>query len=462
MKIRQHIAISAHNLGKSYRLYSSPTERLKQMIGWRFGKHYGHEFWALKEISFEIKKGERVGIIGRNGSGKSTLLQILAGTLTLTTGDFIINGRVGALLELGSGFNPEFNGRENVYLNGNVLGLTQTEISERFDDIAAFADIGEFIDQPLKTYSSGMLVRLAFAVQIFVPKSVLIVDEALSVGDEAFQRKCFLAIEKFVDDGGTLLLVSHNTQTIIRNCSRCLLLSNGKLIAHGKSKPITDLYQKLVFSPPSEINSILDKIKSQELEDAIEPIGDPVKSTNSSIKPSPKIHRSSSVAQDYFDPYIPSPTENSYGDGSASIINPKFLTSDGRPVNVLVSGRNYEWQYEIHFHKDSSQVWAGAMIKTVEGLLVAGLGGPSQNAYIGDKKAGDHILLSIPIQLNLSPGTYFMNCGVASNEKGENLFLHRRVDVAMIRVISPDSRGYPGIAYVAPGLVVEELNTPSL
>lgn len=462
MNNQDSTTISVSGISKLYRLYNSPTERLKQMLGWRFGQNYGHEFWALKDISFEIKRGERVGVIGRNGSGKSTLLQILAGTLSPTNGKFYISGRIGALLELGSGFNPEFTGRENVYLNGNVLGLSQAEIDNRFDEIAGFADIGEFIDQPVKTYSSGMLVRLAFAVQVFVPKNILIIDEALSVGDEAFQRKCFLAIEKFIDNGGTLLLVSHNAQTIVRNCSRCLLLSNGRLIADGKSKPVTDLYQKLIFSSQKEVSVILDKIQRLGLESVI-PTSNPSQDDHASTSSSHLFKNSSlSMVQDYFDPNFPLPPEISYGDGSASIINPGFITLDGRPVNVLVSGRNYEWRYEIKFHKDAVKVWAGAMIKTVEGLMVAGLGGPSQNAHIGDKKSGDNVLLSIPIQLNLSPGTYFMNCGVASNANGESSFLHRRVDVAMIRVISPDDRSYPGIAYVAPSLTVKELSLPSL
>jgi lipopolysaccharide transport system ATP-binding protein len=185
------IAVSVHNVNKRYLLYDRPQDRLKQSLFWRFGKSYGREFWALRDISFEIRRGEALGIIGRNGAGKSTLLQIIAGTLQPTSGVVHVSGRVAALLELGSGFNLEFTGRENVYLNGAILGFSRGEMEQRFDEIAAFADIGDFMDQPVKLYSSGMFVRLAFAVQACVEPDVLIVDEALAVGDVVFHQKCY-------------------------------------------------------------------------------------------------------------------------------------------------------------------------------------------------------------------------------------------------------------------------------
>ena len=207
------IAIKVENLSKCYQIYAQPRDRLKQFvlprlqrIAGKSPKQYFREFWALKDVSFEVKKGETVGIIGRNGSGKSTLLQMICGTLNPTGGTIQTNGRTAALLELGSGFNPEFTGRENVYLNGAVLGLTNDEIDNRFDDIASFADIGDFIEQPVKTYSSGMVVRLAFAVAVNVDPQILVVDEALSVGDELFQRKCYSRIETIKDKGATIIL----------------------------------------------------------------------------------------------------------------------------------------------------------------------------------------------------------------------------------------------------------------
>jgi len=235
MSFNDDVAIRVSNLSKCYEIYATPRDRLKQFIlpclQRQFGKlpkQYFREFWALNDVSFEIKKGETFAIIGRNGSGKSTLLQMICGTLNPTAGTIQTNGRVAALLELGAGFNPEFTGRENVYLNAAVLGLTKTEIDARFDTIAAFADIGEFIEQPTKTYSSGMLVRLAFAVAIHVDPEILIVDEALSVGDAYFQAKCAKMIQHIISTGATVLFVSHDTSTVKSICSRALLLDSGK------------------------------------------------------------------------------------------------------------------------------------------------------------------------------------------------------------------------------------------
>jgi lipopolysaccharide transport system ATP-binding protein len=242
------IAISAKNLGKCYQIYSSPRDRLKQFmapqlqrITGRPSKSYFREFWALKDISFEIKRGDTVGIVGRNGAGKSTLLQILCGTLHPTSGSVEVKGRVAALLELGAGFNPEFTGRENVYMNAAVLGLSRIEVDSRFESIAKFADIGEFIDQPVKVYSSGMYVRLAFAVIAHVDADILIVDEALAVGDAVFTQKCMNFIREF-QKRGTLLFVSHDMSSVQALCQSAIWLGNGKIQQIGDSKKITQAY----------------------------------------------------------------------------------------------------------------------------------------------------------------------------------------------------------------------------
>jgi lipopolysaccharide transport system ATP-binding protein len=235
------IAISVKNLTKTYRIFGHPGDRIKQAL--TFGqKQFHKEFAALKDVSFEIKKGETVGIIGRNGSGKSTLLQLVCGILKPTSGSVEVNGRISALLELGAGFNPEFTGRENVYFQGAVLGIAKEEMALRFDDIAAFADIGEFIDQPVRTYSSGMYMRLAFSVAIHVKPDILIVDEALSVGDVAFQHKSMKRARELVDSGTSLLLVSHDRSTIAATCSRCILLEKGETIMDGLPSDVFDYY----------------------------------------------------------------------------------------------------------------------------------------------------------------------------------------------------------------------------
>lgn len=235
------LAIKAQNLGKCYPIYDQPRDRLLQLLLPR-GKQRYREFWALKDVSLEVRKGEALGIIGRNGSGKSTLLQLICGTSTASTGTVSSNGRIAALLELGSGFNPEFSGRENVYLNGAVLGLKRAEIDARFEEIAAFANIGEFIDQPTKTYSSGMLVRLAFAVSVCVEPDILIVDEALAVGDASFQFKCLERLERLTRQGTTLLFVSHDMSMLKRFCNRALYLRDGAIRASGAPEAMAECY----------------------------------------------------------------------------------------------------------------------------------------------------------------------------------------------------------------------------
>jgi lipopolysaccharide transport system ATP-binding protein len=241
------IAVSVRNVGKMYYLYDRPQDRLKQAFLWGRKRLY-REFWALRDVSFEVRRGEALGIIGRNGAGKSTLLQILAGTLQPTTGEVGMNGRVAALLELGAGFNPEFTGRENVYMNGAILGLSREEMDERFDDIAAFADIGQFIDQPVKVYSSGMFVRLAFAVQVLLDPDVLIVDEALAVGDAAFQMKCMNRMKRLNEKGVTIVLVTHDVQTVRSFCHRAIWLHNGSVKSMGSPLDITSQYVQYLFS----------------------------------------------------------------------------------------------------------------------------------------------------------------------------------------------------------------------
>ena len=223
----EELAISLRGVSKCFKRYDRPVDRLKELL--IPGKSRAQEFWALRDIDLDVPKGQTLGIVGRNGSGKSTLLQIIAGTLTPTTGTVQVNGRVSALLELGSGFNPEFTGRQNVFFNGQLLGLTKGEVEERFDDIAAFADIGDFIDQPVKTYSSGMFVRLAFAVAINVSPDILIVDEALAVGDGIFVHRCMARIYKLQDEGGSIIFVSHDTGSVTRLCSEAVWIKNGRI-----------------------------------------------------------------------------------------------------------------------------------------------------------------------------------------------------------------------------------------
>jgi lipopolysaccharide transport system ATP-binding protein len=238
----QDIIIDVRGASKAYKVYERPSDRLRQFVFGRFGREFGHIHWALRDISFSVRRGETVGIIGRNGSGKSTLLQILAGTLSCTTGDVSVKGRITALLELGSGLNPEFPGRENVFLLGGILGLSMSEIERKFASIAAFADIGEFMNLPVKTYSTGMQLRLAFAVISHLDPEVLIIDEALAVGDMVFQAKCMRRMRDLCDSGKTILFVSHDLHSVKAFCKRTIYLNQGRLVAAGLTEEIVDQY----------------------------------------------------------------------------------------------------------------------------------------------------------------------------------------------------------------------------
>jgi len=274
-KLAEDIAIGVHKLSKCYHLYDRPHDRLKQFIAPRVRrlmgrgpKNYAREFWALSDVSFDVKKGETVGIIGRNGSGKSTLLQIICGTLTPTSGIVNTNGRMAALLELGAGFNPEFTGRENIYMNGALLGLTKEEIDFRIDDIAAFADIGQFIEQPVKTYSSGMYVRLAFAIAINVQPQILIVDEVLAVGDARFQAKCMKRIKVIQESGASILFVSHDVGSVRTLCERAIWLEGGGVRMAGEVFPVTGHYMEYLFDeskPSGQSGSIVSPPGSSDI-----------------------------------------------------------------------------------------------------------------------------------------------------------------------------------------------------
>ena len=436
--------ISVRGLGKAYRIYERPTDRFKQAFTWG-RRTYFREFWALREVSFDVRPGEMMGILGRNGSGKSTLLQIIAGTLAPTAGEVEVRHRVSALLELGSGFDPDFTGRENVFFSGSINGLSQREIEESFDRIAAFADIGEFIERPVRMYSTGMLVRLAFAVQRFAAGKVLIIDEALAVGDEGFQRKCIASLERFRGDGGTILLVTHDTQTVVKMCHRALLLDRGKVLTAGPSKPVADLYQKLLYSSPQQCDQLREELRAVG--------GDPERVKLAPTEGSAELGvEATSVApvRGYYDPEVPCPAETVYGTGDAEITDVTTVDHEGRPANVLVSGQPAEVCYRVRFSTEAVGVHFGMMLKTKEGVDVAGVSTAHMGRAIDCVEAGWAVDVRIRIVLNLAPGTYFLNAGVGCVRNGDDVFLQRRVDVAAIRVIPLDEREIYGLAFVEP------------
>jgi lipopolysaccharide transport system ATP-binding protein len=441
-------------VGKSYRLYRRRSERLLQILFRRWGRSYGREFRALSNVSLAVREGQCVGVVGPNGSGKSTLLQLIAGTLRPSTGTIAVNGRVAALLELGSGFDVQFTGRENVYLNAALFGVTRRQMAERFAEVAEFAGIGSYIDQPVKFYSSGMVVRLAFAVQTIVPKEVLIVDEALSVGDEAFQRKCIRAIERFIGDGGTVLLVSHNMQTVIRLCSRCILLVEGEVLADGEPRSVANLYQKLLYGSPEDRAATLRAARTggSRTELAKQPERSASAGTISDRDKGP------GGRVDWQDEDLEQPGAMSYGNGAARITDVGFVGRQGERVDVLCCGLSYELQYTVLFLREVSEVGFGMSITTPEGILVDSHFSTSHMPPLRNATPGSRVRARFKLRLNLAPGVYYLNVGVASLEGGDRVFLQRRTDVLSFRVHDANGRAGIGIAYMDPAFDLVEVS----
>ena len=430
------VVISVRDVSKCYRIYDRPQDRLKQ--GLFSNRQYYREFWALRNISLDVHKGETVGIIGRNGSGKSTLLQIIAGTLSPTAGDVDVQGRVAALLELGSGFNPDYTGRENIYMNGTILGLSREEIDSYYEEIIDFADIGDFIDQPVKSYSSGMAVRLAFSVQAMVPKEILIVDEALAVGDELFQRKCFAKIDEFKKQGGTILFVSHAGSTIVELCDRAMMLDSGDSLMVGPSKKVVNLYQKLIYAPSDRKEALRDEIRRQaesyaaqeELETAA------AGADQSARQPAAELPRAKKEVQEaMFDPHLIPQETVEYEPRGAKISDPEIVTLSGRRVNLLVKGKSYIWRYTVKFEERCENVRFGMLIKTASGLQLGGASTAQAGKGVPIVEAGDAYRVEFTFRPSLNTGTYFLNGGVLGVTAEGEVYLNRGVDLAAFKIL---------------------------
>lgn len=370
------IAIKVENLSKCYQIYDQPRDRLKQFVLPRMQQligrppsQYYREFWALKDVSFDVKKGESVGIIGRNGSGKSTLLQIITGTLAPTSGSTTTNGRIAALLELGSGFNPEFTGRENVYLNGALLGFSADQINEKFDAIAAFADIGEHLDQPVKTYSSGMLVRLAFAVQVQVEPEILIVDEALAVGDALFQKRCFQRIEKLVSDGTTLLFVSHDQESVRTLTNRALLLNKGRSIEWGLSSEVVLSYRKLLHDEEAAYFASLTKNLVERAAQTPLPSDPPAAEPDVPVAAPANAMPSMGARSDRL----------SFGDGEVKIISVETLDSDDQPCSLFYPGERLRIRVTCESFASIDKLNVGIRLRNKEGVKIYSWGTLNQD-----------------------------------------------------------------------------------
>lgn len=457
----EDFAIRVRNVSKHYLIYKQPQDRLKQMIMPRLQRlarrepaKYYQDFAALHNVSFDVKRGETIGIIGRNGCGKSTILQIICNILQPSSGSVEVNGRIAALLELGAGFNPEFTGRENIYMNGAILGLSQKEMNKRFDDIAAFADIGQFIEQPVKTYSSGMYVRLAFAVAINVDPDILVIDEALAVGDVAFQRKYFSRLEQISERGGTILFVSHSTSSVVELCDRAILLDGGELLLDGKSKRVTNQYLKLVHMPAEKLPEAREMVKAmqdlpdeEELEKAEAKTSDATNGNgiNAPAQAKDVYEEESEEAKErrleeeegWYDPNLKSESIVEYESKGSHIRNLRILASSGRQVNVLKVGQHYTYEYYVDFEKDAENVGFGMNIKTVSGFELGGSStGLVDELKIPKVHSESTLHVTHAFICRLTPGVYFLNAGnsgILLPEEGRTS-LHRIIDGLVFRV----------------------------
>lgn len=420
------IAISVANLSKRYEMYDAPRDRLKQFLLPRLRrlsgqphKQYFREFWALNDISFEVKKGEAVGIVGRNGSGKSTLLQIITGTLSPTSGSVSTKGRIAALLELGSGFNPDFTGRENVYLNGALLGFSPEQIDEKFDAIAAFADIGQHLDQPVKTYSSGMLLRLAFAVQVQVEPEILIVDEALAVGDALFQKRCFQRIEKLVSDGTTLLFVSHDQESVRTLTNRALLLNRGNTAAWGLSSEVVLEYRKLLHDEETAYFSSLTKDltdrakQTSAISVSVESAPSSPCETDSIAAPSTGGMRSERL---------------SFGDGGVKILQVETLNGDDHHCSMYYPGQRLRIRITCESSVNTDKLNIAVRLRNKEGVKIYSWGTLNQDMSIRAShvaapifwerqfKVGEQFQVVLECPCNLGVNLYEVQASVSFEE----------------------------------------------
>ncbi len=417
-------AITVNDVTKIYRLYEKPIDRLKETLS-PTHKNYHRDFYALNGISFDVKKGQTVGIIGTNGSGKSTILKIITGVLTPTSGSLEVNGVISALLELGAGFNMDYTGIENIYMNGTMMGFSRKEMDEKLKDILDFADIGDFVYQPVKTYSSGMFVRLAFALAINVEPEILIVDEALSVGDVFFQAKCYRRMEEIRQNGTTILMVTHDMGAIIKYCDQVVVLNKGNFIAQGEPGKMVDLYKKILANQMDDLSIELAEIRSGELNDFS---GEKAISKKEAAKA-----RQEGLMKDKL---TVNPNRTEYGDKKAEIVDFGLLDERGNVTNLLLKGEYFSIKERIHFHAEIESPIFTYTIKDKRGADLTGTNTMYEASEVKAVKNGDEYEVEFKQKMTLQGGEYLLSMSCTGFENGEHVVFHRLYDIVNITVIS--------------------------
>lgn len=400
--------IQIRDLSKMYKLYDKPSDRLKESLGLTKKKCY-REHYALSHVSFDVHQGETVGIIGTNGSGKSTILKIITGVLNPTDGEVIVDGRISALLELGAGFNMEYSGLENVYLNGTMIGFSREEIDEKLDDILNFADIGEFIHQPVKTYSSGMFVRLAFAVAINIEPEILIVDEALSVGDVFFQAKCYHKFEEFKKMGKTIIFVSHDLSAVSKYCDKVILLNRGEKLDEGSPKAMVDMYKQLLVNQ--------DPINTDRQEESGEIVAQEIEGSWKSN-------------------FQVNPNTLEYWEKIAEIVDFAVFDSKGAITNTIEKGSRFQIKMKILFHEEIQDPIGAYTFKDTRGTEITGTNTMFEKAYIRPPKAGETCVITFEQKMDLQGGEYLISFGCTGYRNGDFHVFHRLYDACNITVVS--------------------------
>lgn len=399
--------IKLENISKTYKIYNKPIDRIKESLNFRH-KKYSKDYFALKDVSFTVNKGETVGIIGVNGAGKSTILKIITGVLNQTSGTIQVNGRISALLELGAGFNPEYTGIENIYINGMIIGFSREEIDKKLQTILEFADIGDFVYQPVKTYSSGMFVRLAFAVAINIEPEILIVDEALSVGDVFFQAKCFRKFEEFKNRGKTILFVTHDLGSISKYCDRAILLHKGEKVIEGNPKEVIDVYKKhLVAASDVETKSVKEETVSKVEDDVV------WKS---------KLNQNSSVVN--------------YGSLQGEIIDFAIVDEMGNVTNCIEKGTTFQIKVKAKFHEQIKDPILAYTIKDLKGNELTGTNTMFEGLTLGEVTQGDVKVATFTQEMVLQGGEYLLSLGCTGFQNGEFVVFHRLYDVTNLSVVS--------------------------
>ena len=430
-------AIKAERLGKCFQSYDHPVHRLVQAL-YKDKKKLYEEFWALREVTVQVKRGETVGIIGKNGSGKSTLLQLIAGTLAPSQGSIDVAGRISAILELGAGFNPEFTGVENARLNAAILGMSRNEIDSRLPKIIEFSELGEFINRPVKTYSSGMYIRLAFSISINLQPEILIIDEALAVGDVKFQRKCFRKLEQMRNDGVTILFVTHATDSVVGLCDRALFLDAGKLMSVGDPKHVVNQYLESLFFAGAQTQE--SGVTSGN--------GETIHSTQLVLDPAIDNCKQRATYNK---------SEYRWGNSEARIVDYVLLGEDEREISTgCHQGEQLRLLTAVYFEHPTDNLVYGFTIKTIDGAAVFGTNSELKKTEVKSKRGKEISVVEFTFSAHLIPGEYFISLGIVKKEDTDSeIVLDRRYDLVHLKIEEEDRDAF-GVAAV--DIVIKEQN----